>query len=327
MLGVGLVKRSKLALGSVVGFVLSASGAVPADLTESPLPEAVLQQVGAPEFDWGGHYAGALAGYDRSCSCVVDGVQVGFNAVWGNVLLGIEFETLHSTIAPFTIVDASAVARFGVILGGRSLVYGQAGIGGWLAGIPAWTAGAGVEFAVGETISVFAEGRAVFALPSIFVGTQYVGGVNLHVGDPSRPGATREIDRWVGFYLGTVAGWSAATGGPEIGVQFGYNIGIGRRFVGGIEVETVNAVAPGAALMNASLNARLGVAFGDRVLAYGEVGFGETLFAGLLTAGGGVEVAVGDLVSVFGEAKAGVFIGGGLAGIQLRGGVNWYVDY
>jgi hypothetical protein len=131
----------------------------------------------------------------------------------------------------------------------------------------------------------------------------------------------------VGFYLGAVAGWSAASGGPEIGVQFGYNIGIGRRFVGGFEVETVNAVAPGAALMNASLNARFGLTIGDRVLAYGEVGLGESLYAGLFTAGGGVEVAVGELVSVFGEAKAGVFIGGGLAGIQLRGGVNWHLDY
>jgi len=322
-----MTKRSRLALGSVVGPVLFASAAAAADLPEPPLPEPVLQQVAAPGFDWGGHYAGAVVGWDRSCLCVVDGVQVGFNAVWANFLLGVEFETLHSVIAPFTIVDASANGRFGVIVGGRSLIYGQIGIGGWLAGIPAWTAGAGFEFAVGETISVFAEGRAVFALPAVFVGTQYAGGVNVHVGDPSQSGVTGGADRWVGFYLGAVAGWSAASGGPEIGVQFGYNIGIGRRLVGGLEVETVNAVAPGAALMNASLNARLGATIGDRVLAYGEVGLGESLFAGLFTAGGGVEVAVGDLVSVFGEAKAGVFIGGGLAGIQLRGGVNWHLDY
>lgn len=324
----GMTKPRRMGLGTIVGSVLFASAGSAADLATEPSPMATTPlQIGTLSFDWGGHYAGALVGFDRTCGCVVDGVQVGFNAVWGNLLLGIEFETLHSFIAPFTIVDASAGARFGVILGGRTLVYGQAGIGGWLAGIPAWTAGAGVEFGVGETISVFAEGRAVFALPFVFVGTQYVGGVNVHVGDPTQSGITGAADRWVGFYLGAVAGWSVATGGPEIGVQFGYNFGMGERFVGGIEVETVNAVAPGAAFMNASLNARLGAIVGDRVLAYSEVGLGENLFAGLLTAGGGVEVAVGDLVSVFGEAKAGVFIGGGLAGIQLRGGVNWHLDY
>ena len=323
-----VLRLNRLALGIAVGSALFASIAVAADFSAEPAsPAAMPLPIGSSSFDWGGHYAGALVGHDRSCLCVVDGVQVGYNAVWGNLLLGIEFETLHSVIAPFTIVDASAGARFGVILGGRALVYGQTGIGGWQAGIPAWTAGAGVELAIGETISVFAEGRAVFALPAIFVGTQYVGGVNVHVGDAAQSRAAGGADKWSGFYLGALAGWSAVVGGPEIGVQFGYNVGIGGRLVGGIEVETLNAVAPGAAVMSASLNARLGATFGDRVLAYGEIGLGESLFAGVLTAGSGVELAVGDLVSVFGEAKAGVFIGGGFAGVQLRGGVNWHLDY
>ena len=77
-----------------------------------------------------------------------------------------------------------------------------------------------------------------------------------------------------------------------------------------------------------NLNGRLGAILGGNILAYGEAGVGViTPGAFTYTAGGGVEVAVGPAMSLFGETKLLGTFGGGCCGFTVQGGVNWHPGY
>ena len=200
------------------------------------------------------------------------------------------------------------------------MVYGEAGIGTWIA-VPIWTAGGGVEFAVGDALSVFAEVKAVFIIGAGYLTTRIQGGVNYHPAD----GAASSMSGggpfdWAGLYFGALGGFTGGFGLGDAGVQVGYNMVFGN-FLAGVEVETTHSFIL-AALINASLNARLGGILGDNFLVYGEAGIGEYLFAPIWTAGAGLEVGIGGNLSLFGEARAVLAIGGGYIGTQIRGGVN-----
>jgi len=121
---------------------------------------------------------------------------------------------------------------------------------------------------------------------------------------------------WSGPYIGAIAG--LYTNGSSFqygGVQFGYNFVLRDRILAGLEVETIHWRSPGYPLVSAALNGRLGFIAGDRVLIYTEAGIGTYFFSGtgVVTLGGGVEVAVTDAISVFGEVNRDFFFGGGLA--------------
>lgn len=130
---------------------------------------------------------------------------------------------------------------------------------------------------------------------------------------------------WSGPYAG--AFFSTGVGGvPSVGVQYGYNFLFGSRMLAGLEVTTSHWSAPGYPLVDASLNARLGIVADDRVLLYGELGIGTYIGAiGVFSAGGGVEIAVSNSFSAFGEVKR-LYVVGALAPIATFAsiGVNYH---
>ena len=76
-------------------------------------------------------------------------------------------------------------------------------------------------------------------------------------------------------------------------------------------------------------NARVGFILGGRALVYVEAGVGTTFSPSIffLTAGGGLEVAFGDRLSAFAEAKA-VFLPGGpgYVGTMIQVGLNFHLN-
>ena len=132
-------------------------------------------------------------------------------------------------------------------------------------------------------------------------------------GAPPPPMAAPGFD-WSGPYVGAIAGLHNEAGFSYQygGVQFGYNLVFRDKILAGLEVETIHWMFP-FPFVSAALNGRLGFIAGDRVLLYGEVGIGTYFFggAGVVTAGGGVEVAVTNAISVFGEVNREFFIAGG----------------
>jgi opacity protein-like surface antigen len=108
------------------------------------------------------------------------------------------------------------------------------------------------------------------------------------------------------------------------GVQVGFNFGNGR-FLAGIEGQIGGLHIGENVLWAVAANLRAGVVLGERVLVYAEAGIGTTIDPNILfaTAGGGIEVALGDRFSIFGEAKA-VFLpdGPGFIGTAVFAGIN-----
>ncbi len=132
---------------------------------------------------------------------------------------------------------------------------------------------------------------------------------------PGAPPMTAPGFDWSGPYVGAIAGLhnEAGLSYQYSGVQFGYNFVLRDRILAGLEVETIHWVLPGWPFVSAALNGRLGFIAGDRVLLYAEAGIGTYFFTGtgVITAGGGVEIAVTDALSVFGEVNREFFFGGG----------------
>lgn len=310
------MKLTKSLLLGTAGTLMMASTAFAADLP--PPPPAPPPPPPAPVFSWGGPYAGAFVGYDTTLTGAIAGVQFGYNFEFGNFVAGLEVETIYPIFGA-TVVDARLNARLGAVLGEKFLVYGEAGIGSWVVA-PVWTVGGGVEYAITDAMSLFGEAEAVFVIGGGYVATQITGGFNYHPGGDMM--ASAGPADWSGLYFGALGGWSSTFGLGEAGVQVGYNFDMGG-FVAGLEVETTHPLV-GGALINASLNGRLGYAFGDRLLAYAEAGIGEWLFVPVYTLGGGLEVAVGSDMSVFAEVKGEGIIGGGFTGVQVRGGINYH---
>jgi opacity protein-like surface antigen len=132
---------------------------------------------------------------------------------------------------------------------------------------------------------------------------------------PGAPPMSAPAFDWSGPYVGAIAGLhnEAGTSYQYGGVQFGYNFVLRDRILVGLEVETIHWKFPGWPFVSAALNGRLGFIAGDRVLLYAEAGIGTYFFTGtgVITAGGGVEVAVTNALSVFGEVNREFFFGGG----------------
>ncbi len=310
----------KLLLG-IAGSVLISSAAAAADLTPvMPTPVAPTPPP-APTFAWAGPYAGVFGGYDFTFALGEGGVQYGYNFGFGNFLAGLEIETGHSFV-PAGIINASLNAHAGVVLANRVFIYGEGGIGEKLF-VPLWNIGGGVEVAVTNTMSAFAEAKANFIVGGGgFLGWQLTAGMNYH------PGGSMMMAGGGGFnglYFGTFGGWTTAPlSMAQFGVQAGYNFGFGN-FLAGLEVETAHAAGVGS-IVDASLNARVGAVLANSVLVYAEGGIGTDLAVPVWNVGGGVEYLVGQSgVGVFGEANAQFIIGGGgYFGTNIQGGINYH---
>lgn len=183
------MKRIKALMLGVAGSTLIATSALAADIpvvvapTPPPPPPA-------PVFDWSGPYIGASAhvswcGGGVICipPTVYGGALVaGYNAQFGSFVVGAEGQVSATWgFGPFFIAEANARAGYAL---DRVLLYTQAGVGYMFGGGGAiYTVGAGVEFAVNDSISLFTE-----VAPYRFFGGSPTfwrasGGVNFHFGN------------------------------------------------------------------------------------------------------------------------------------------------
>jgi len=140
------------------------------------------------------------------------------------------------------------------------------------------------------------------------------------VAAPPPPMAAPAFD-WGGVYFGASVG--RIVGPLEAQIQVGYNFVRGRMLAG---AELAAGVAFGGGFVfSATANARLGLLLGERALIYALGGI-EYLFTPaplFWTARGGVEYAINDRVSVFGEAGVVGAFGGGIGPfVTFRTGVN-----
>ena len=132
---------------------------------------------------------------------------------------------------------------------------------------------------------------------------------------------------WTGPYVGVHGGIFVdpgfTFGNWRAGLQAGYNALFGRAVLGA-EVAVAAEIFPGPTFTyDAIFAGKAGFLAGDRVLIFAELGIGVPGPAWI--AGGGVEVAVGEAVSVFGKALAlGGLGGGGFYGTLVHVGLNWH---
>lgn len=130
---------------------------------------------------------------------------------------------------------------------------------------------------------------------------------------------------WGGLYVGAYGGYSFIPGIADAGMLAGYNF-VSGNFVGGVEGR-IGAGFGGPAAFYGSLNARAGFLATPNLLVYGVggVGYIPAVTTVIYTFGGGAEYAIGNGVSVFGEARALGAIGAGCCGVSLQAGVNYHI--
>lgn len=184
--------RAGRILCGLAALMLGTGAAAAADL---PVVVAVAPPAPPPTFDWGGAYVGVHLGFwDQidceifECDALEPGVQVGYNFVNGNILYGVEgtvgvwWQPWNSGVSPLFFTLSG---RGGFLLGDKVLLYLEAGIWGYLINGPsALIAGAGVEFALTNSLSVFGEAKVfkTFGDP-VFPAIWLQAGVNWHIGN------------------------------------------------------------------------------------------------------------------------------------------------
>jgi hypothetical protein len=156
--------------------------ALAADFSPPPAPPSPAPAAPAG-FNWDGSYAGLYAGAYLGFG-LQTGVSIGTNVVLGSSLLfGFEGQVGAIFLAPPTVFEADLNARLGFIAGAddRALFYGEGGIG-FAGGAGFWTGGGGLEFGIGRSVSIFAEGKFAGTFGGGFNGILVQGGVNWHFG-------------------------------------------------------------------------------------------------------------------------------------------------
>jgi hypothetical protein len=315
-------------LVGAAALLVSAGSALAAELVVIPPPTPAPPPPPAAENAYAGPYWGVYGGIWNGAVqrriTPLYGTQFGYNFLAGTFMAGFEIETEY--LSTRSIVEATASGRLGVTIGGNVLLYGQVGIGTFYGSVPHWSVGGGAEIALGTSgLALFVEAKRLFRIggPNILAYTVR-GGLNYYA-DGNNTGPGGEFD-WGGLYFGAhggrVTGNVMPAAGPWLGgVQVGYNLG-GAGFVGGAEVETSYTFGNNA-WINAALNGRAGIALGS-ILVYGEVGIGSYNWIPVWTAGGGVELALGERLGLFGEGKAMFRLGGGggVDGLQINTGLN-----
>lgn len=131
---------------------------------------------------------------------------------------------------------------------------------------------------------------------------------------------------WSGLYVGAMGGYTTGAQVWTAAGQVGYNF-VNGNMLYGVEGRFGATNLGNGALFVASGNARVGFIAGDRTLIYAAAGIGyiPSVSAGFYTVGGGAEFAVGQNVSLFGEARYIHGFGGGNGTAQLNFGLNWHL--
>lgn len=133
---------------------------------------------------------------------------------------------------------------------------------------------------------------------------------------------------WSGLYVGIYGGLNRDIPPGAVGATVGFNIVRGRLLFGA--EARLGGFFPGEVGFDLHLEGlgRAGLLIGDRVLAYGTGGVG-TVFCCEFTywfAGGGVELGLGERLSVFGEARVYDDFGDGFfPDFMLRAGINLHL--
>lgn len=132
---------------------------------------------------------------------------------------------------------------------------------------------------------------------------------------------------WGGLYVGGFGAWLVGSDVYGAGATLGLNIVTGR-FLWGAEGQ-IGTTLPFRGLWLVGGNARAGLLLGARGLLYAEGGAGTTLpISGwAATVGGGLEIALGQNVSLFTEGKAILSLPGfGYQGTMLQAGLNLHLN-
>jgi len=171
--------KLKALIAGIAGTLMMATAASAADIqVVVPAAPPVVVVPAAPSFDWAGVYVGvAVAGPFEG---LMPDAHVGFNIVRGNFLFGAEARV--GTIA-FQAITLGGAARAGVLLGqqDRLLAYGSVNALLIVNGPLLVGGNAGVEFGIGERLSVFGEAGIFGAPGNGCCGLMFRGGVNFHL--------------------------------------------------------------------------------------------------------------------------------------------------
>ena len=138
-----------------------ATSAMAADLPPPPVAAAPPPPMAAPAFDWGGLYVGVGVGTFVPFPSPLGGAiagGVGYNFVAGQFVAGVQgyfIVPVGDWAAGSSAVGANG--RAGVLIGDKLLAYGLIGINGHFDGYKEWYFGGGLELALGNSWSVFAE--------------------------------------------------------------------------------------------------------------------------------------------------------------------------
>ncbi|MGV8841121.1 MAG: outer membrane protein [Bauldia sp.] len=174
------MRRLTKLLAGAAALATVAGTAVAADVPVivPPAPPVVVVPPPAPASPFAGFYAGAVAGWLPSDYFSVS-AQAGFNFVRGRLLVGVEGQ-IGVLFAGGPLLGGEVTARAGVLLGSRAVVYGEAGALFLPANAPPvfGLIGGGVEFAVNDRISVFAEAKNLIGTPAV----EFQAGINFHFG-------------------------------------------------------------------------------------------------------------------------------------------------
>jgi opacity protein-like surface antigen len=148
-----IFKRTFAAAAILAGSAIAANAADLPTIPGSPPPPPPMA---APAFDWSGMYFGASGAFYFGGFEV--GAHVGYNMTRGSLLFGGEASVLYF-IGAVNPISVQAEGRVGYVLGQRALLYANAGAGFVIGGTFYFEVGGGLEFAVGQNISLFAEGN------------------------------------------------------------------------------------------------------------------------------------------------------------------------
>jgi opacity protein-like surface antigen len=179
-----MLNRILLAGAFVVGTTVAAAAA---DLPPPPMaPAPPPPPMASPAFDWSGMYFGIYGGAITDFVTAIGqaGAQVGFNMQRGSFVAGLELQAGVIFAGGAFGYEADANAKLGFALGQRALLYGEAGVG--LLGATGtmtfvWNAGGGIEFAIRDPMSIFAEAKVVGAFGGgVPVAYLFQGGLNWH---------------------------------------------------------------------------------------------------------------------------------------------------
>lgn len=172
--------KLKALIAGIAGAAMFGSAAMAADIQVivPPAPPVVVVPP-PPAFDWSGLYVGV--GVAGPFQGLLPDAHVGFNIVRGNFLFGVEGRV--GTIG-FQALTLGGAARAGVLLGqqDRLLAYGSISALYIPAGPVLLVGGnAGVEFGIGERLSVFGEAGIYGSPGNGCCGLMFRGGVNFHL--------------------------------------------------------------------------------------------------------------------------------------------------